>query len=379
MDLVWQLALIILAVKSAGLICRKLKQPEVLGKLLAGVILGPSILNLLTVTGPIKAMAELGVILLMFLAGLETELKRFRETGKASAFSALGGIVLPLAGGLWLALSFDMSLKAALFVGITLTATSVSISVQTLREMGKLQSKEGTTIMGAAVIDDILGIIMLSLLLGAVAGADSDDLVFLVAKIFIFFIAVFLVAKWILPPLLQLVERVGVHQGFVPLSISICLLLAYFSDLSGLATITGAYLAGIIMNQLGYTRLIYEKIDAISYNFFVPVFLVSIGLGIQISDLGGSIPFVLALTAMAVITKVLGGGLGAMLGGFPVSNSVAVGTGLVSRGEIALIVASLGLNKGLISGDIFASIVAMVLLTTMATPLFLKMTMKNIK
>lgn len=375
-SIILQLAIILIAVKTAGLISRKMKQPAVFGKLLIGIIIGPSVLNILTGTQFLKGLAEVGVILLMFLAGLETELDRFRETGKVSILSAIGGVVFPLAGGIWLGLTFDMTLKQAIFIGITLTATSVSISVQTLREMGRLRTKEGFTILGAAVLDDILGIIILSLLLGVVAGADSDDLLVLILKIAVFLLGTVFVGKWVVIKAFQFAKRAGVRQGLVPLGLIFCFLLTYLAQLGGVANITGAYLAGILINVAGFGNVVYDKVESLSYNLFVPVFLISIGIGTQVADIGNSLTFVGLLIVVAILSKALGGGMGALLGGFNLRNSLAVGTGLVSRGEIALIVASLGLSKGLITGNIFVSLVVMVLVTTVITPLMLKWSLK---
>jgi len=376
-SLLIQLAIIILAVKAAGLLSRKLKQPAVFGKLLVGIIIGPSFFNLLTSTPVIQAMAEIGVILLMFLAGLETDLQKFRETGTASVLSALGGVILPLVSGIWLGLLFGFSLKIAVFIGITLTATSVSISVQTLKEMGRLQSKEGMTILGAAVLDDIIGIIILSILLGVVAGAESDDLVFLIVKIMVFLLGSWVVGRRVVPVVFRLARGMGVREGLVPLGIVLCLVLAYLAEMGGLASITGAYLAGLLIKSCGFSPIIYDKVESISYNLFVPVFLINIGLSTSVADLGGSLLFVVALVLVAVASKAVGGALGARMAGFSISSSAAVGTGLVSRGEIALIVAAMGMNKGIIDGNMFVSLVVMVLITTVMTPVLLKMALNK--
>jgi Kef-type K+ transport system membrane component KefB len=371
-SLLIQLAIIILAVKAAGVLSRKLKQPAVFGKLLVGIVIGPSFFNLLTTTPVIQAMAEIGVILLMFLAGLETDLKKFRETGTASVLSAMGGVALPLAGGIWLGLVFGFSFKVAIFIGITLTATSVSISAETLREMGRLQSKEGMTILGAAVLDDIIGIIILSVFLGVAAGAESDDLVFLVIKILVFLLGTWLVGRRVVPAIFRAAKGMGVREGLVPLGMVLCLVLAYLAEVGGLASITGAYLAGLLIKSGGFSPIIYDKVESISYSLFMPVFLINIGLSTSVAELGGSLFFAVALVLLAVASKAAGGALGAKLAGFSVSSSVAVGAGLVSRGEIALIVAALGMNKGIIDGNMFVALVIMVLITTVSTPLLLK-------
>lgn len=371
-NLLIQLAIIILAVKVAGLLSRKLKQPAIFGKLLVGIIIGPSFFNLLTSTPVIQAMAELGVILLMFLAGLETDLEKFRESGTASVLSALGGVVLPLASGIWLGLLFGFSLKVAVFIGITLTATSVSISVQTLKEMGRLRTKEGFAILGAAVLDDIIGIIILSVLLGVMAGAESDDLIFLLGKIIVFFLLTWLLGRALVPKAFRLAQKFGVREGLVPLGIVFCLTLAFLSEAGGLASITGAFLAGLLIKSGGFSHIIYDKVESISYSLLVPVFLINIGLSTKVSDLGTSFLFVVALVLVAVASKAIGGAVGARMAGFSIISSTVVGAGLVSRGEIALIIASLGLNRGIIDSNMFVSLVIMVLVTTVITPILLK-------
>ena len=371
-NMLLQIGTIILVVKAAGLLSRRFKQPAVFGQLMAGIILGPSLLKLLSTTPLINGMAEIGVVLLMFLAGMETDIKKIAENGGASVLSALGGIILPLAGGIGLGVAFGLSLKVAIFLGVTLTATSVSITVQTLRELGKLQTREGTTILGAAVLDDILGIIMLSILLGILAGAESDDLAFLILKILLFLIATWMLGRALVPAGFRLVRNLGVSQGLVPLGLAFCFALAYLSQLGGLASITGAYLAGLLLKESGYANIMYESVETLSNNIFIPVFLVNIGLSAQIADLGSSLSFVGLLVLVAIFTKLLGGAIGAKLAGFPVFSSLAVGAGLVSRGEIALIIAALGLSKGIIDNSMFVSLVVMVLMTTVLSPVLLK-------
>ena len=371
-NMLLQIGTIILVVKAAGVLSRRFKQPAVLGQLMAGIILGPSLLKLLSTTPLINGMAEIGVVLLMFLAGLETDVKKIAENGGASVLSALGGIILPLAGGICLGIAFGLSLKVAIFLGVTLTATSVSITVQTLRELGKLQTREGTTILGAAVLDDILGIIMLSILLGILAGAESDDLAFLIIKILAFLAATWVLGRALVPAGFRLARNMGVVQGLVPLGLAFCFVLAYLSQLGGLASITGAYLAGLLLKESGYANIMYESVETLSNNIFIPVFLVNIGLSAQIADLGSSLSFVGLLVLVAIFTKLLGGAIGAKLAGFPVFSSLAVGAGLVSRGEIALIIAALGLSKGIIDNSMFVSLVVMVLMTTVLSPVLLK-------
>lgn len=371
-NILLQLAVIILAVKGAGALSRRCQQPAIFGQLMAGVVLGPSVLNVMTANAVIHGFAEIGVVLLMFIAGLETDLHKIKETGAAPLLSALGGIVLPLAGGIGLGLFFGMELTTAIFLGITLTATSVSISVETLRQLGRLQSKEGFTILGAAVLDDIIGIINLSLLLGIMAGAANEALALLIVKMILFLLGSWLVGLKLIPKVFNWADRLGATVGLIALGICFCFALAYLSKLGGLASITGAYLAGLIIKESGLGTIMHREVESLNHHIFLPVFLFNIGISAEISQITNILGFVVLLVLVAVTTKVVGGALGAKIGGFSLNSAITVGAGLVSRGEIALVMASLGLSTGIIQGQMFASLVMMVLVTTLLTPLMLK-------
>lgn len=373
-NLLVQLIIIIGAVKLAGTLSDKLKQPTVFGKLLVGIIIGPSVLGLIHETDTLKLLAELGVIILMFLAGLETDVEEFKKAGFASSLTAIGGVALPMGVGTLYAMSAGYTGFIPLFIGTVLTATSVSISAQTLRELGRLRSKVGMTILGAAVIDDVLGIIVLTLVLGlAGAGAGGPSAVTMVIiKMGLFFVLATFLGKMAIPPVLKWLHRTPVNQGLTAAALIIVFLFAVVAEESGVAGITGAYIAGIIMGTTKYKDEIMEKSEALGYSFLIPVFFVGIGLQAQVRSLGSGLVFVIILSLIAVLTKIIGCGLGARIAGFKWNKSLVVGVGMVSRGEIALIIAAIGLEQKLVDPPLYTAIVIMVLVSTIVTPPLLK-------
>lgn len=371
------LVMILFFVKIAGHFTKKMGQPAVMGELLVGLILGPTMLGWLHPTDFIKELAEIGVILLMFLAGLETDIDEFKKTAYGSSLVAVSGVVFPFIGGFAAGVLFGYDYTTAIFIGTLLVATSVSISVQTLRELGKLQSKEGVTILGAAVLDDVLGIIILSVVIGFAAGGESGgsvlDIVILLAKILLFFVVTFLTGKYILPRLFQWGARLMTTEMILTLGIISALGLAYLAEMFGLAGIVGSYFAGLMLSLTKFRHELFEKIEVISFSFFVPIFFVSIGLIAQVSGVTGTMIFHIAiLTIIAILTKLVGGALGAKLGGFNTRSSLGIGSGMVARGEVGLIVGSIGLSKGLIDHELFTATVVIVLVTTLVTPPLLK-------
>ena len=314
----------------------------------------------------------------MFVAGLETDLREMRRIGKVAFWSAAGGVVLPMAGGMLTAVAFGLPLYwEGVFVGTILTATSVSISAQTLLELGVLRSREGSTILGAAVIDDVMGIIVLSVVVGlANAGATAGlaGAALLVGRIGAFFALALLggryfgaVAGW--------ARRLGVSQGLLAMVTVIAFMYAWAAEyVGGIAAITGAYVAGVLFTQTPFKKEIDEGIHPLTYSVFVPVFFVSIGLSANARDLGGRVAFTLVLLAVAVIGKVAGCGLLARLFGLSTLESARVGIGMISRGEVGLIIAGYALTHGLIGREIFSASVVMVLATTMMTPPLLRLT-----
>lgn len=372
-----EIALILVAVKIAGHLSKKIGQPAVFGELLVGVILGPSLLGWVQQSDMLRDLAEIGVILLMFLAGLETDVNEFKRTAYGSTLTAVGGVVLPLLAGFGIGLLFGYNYSTSIFLGTVLVATSVSISVQTLRELGKLQSKEGVTILGAAVLDDILGIITLSIVIGFVASDEGSGslagILFLLVKIIVFFLITILLGRTLLPRLFRAVSGLLTTEVVLTFGIVTALAFAYFAEMLGMAGIVGSYFAGLMLSLSNYREELFEKVETISFSFFVPIFFVSIGVTAQVQNFTMEILyFIVILTLVAVLTKLIGGGLGAKLAGFNWRSSTIIGAGMVARGEVGLIVATIGLQKGLIDQNLFTAAVIIVLVTTLVTPPALK-------
>jgi Kef-type K+ transport system membrane component KefB len=315
----------------------------------------------------------------MFVAGLETDLAEMRRVGKVAFWAAFGGVVLPMAGGITTAVLFGLPLYwEAVFIGAILTATSVSISAQTLMELGALRTREGATILGAAVIDDVMGIIVLSFVVAfAMASGGSADLagVALIIVRMVAYFAVALAAGRLLAPLLRAVSRLPVTQAVLSASVVIAFVYAWAAEYGGgVAAITGAYVAGVLLAQTPFKRQIDAGVHPLTYSIFVPLFFIGIGLQANGRELGPSALFTATLILVAIAAKFLGSGLFARLCGFSTAESVRVGAGMISRGEVGLIVAGYGLSHGLIGQQVFSASVVMVLVTTMVTPLVLRLT-----
>jgi len=367
-----QLIVILAAAKLAGHLSARLGQPTVLGQLLAGVLIGPAVLGWVENSDLIKELSTIGVILLMFIAGLETDVKEFRRNAKAATYVGLGGVVLPFMGGYASGLWLGLGVLESMFFGLVLTATSVSITVQALREMGKLKSKEGLAILGAAVLDDILVIILLAFLMSFMGGDVSVGLV--IGKKFAFFaVALLLVWKGV-PWLMQKLSGFKVPQAPLAAALLLCFSFAYFAEYTGVAAIIGAYLAGIAIGFTSYGHSIMEKTEMVGYSLFVPIFFISIGFNAKFDGLGEYAWMLIPLSLLAILTKLVGSGLGARLAGYGWRSSFAVGSGMVSRGEVAVILAALGLESGILDSNLFTVLIVVILVTTIAAPPLLKAT-----
>ena len=384
--LLW-IALILISTKVLGLLCKAVHLPEVVGALLAGVILGPSALGLMSMEGDtgtlLTYVAEMGVIFLMFSAGLDTDLKELKANIGASFVTALIGVIVPLIGGMiGYALYFGEDLSnydqmlQSLFVGVVLTATSVSITVETLREMGRLSGKVGMTILGAAIIDDILGMVVL-----AVVSSMKDTSVkptTVLIKIVLYFVLI-LILFMVTSRLEFAIEKNDHKRRVAIFAIAFCFILAYVSEIGfGIADITGAYFAGVMLCQSKIRDYVDVKIHDVSTVFFSCIFFASVGLK---DTLGGMTlkvcMFAVILTLIAIISKMVGCGLGAKICKFTWKESLQTGVGMISRGEVALIVAEKGRQVGLISEDLFAPIILVVIVTTLITPILLKVVFKG--
>ncbi|MBW3493268.1 cation:proton antiporter [Bacillus sp. FDAARGOS_1420] len=369
----FQIALILLSTKLAGDLSVRLGQPSVLGKLIVGIVIGPAIFGWIENSELLTQLSNVGVILLMFMAGLETDLEELNANRNSSLAVALGGIVLPFVGGYVAGLVVGMEQGNAVFLGLLLCATSVSISVQTLRDLGKMKTRESTTMLGAAVFDDILVVILLAFAMSFL-GTDDVNLTMIILKKVVFFASIILIGWKGVPAIMRWLSPLRVSESIVSAALIICFSFAYFGELLGIAGIIGAFAAGIAISQTNYKHEVEKKVEPIAYAMFVPVFFVSIGMNITFDGIGDQIWFILALTVIAVLTKLIGCGLGARMTGFDAKSSAIIGAGMVSRGEVALIIAGTGLSSGLLAQDYFTAIVIVVILTTMITPPMLKYT-----
>jgi Kef-type K+ transport system membrane component KefB len=381
------LAVILLAAKLAGYLSIRLGQPSVLGELLIGVVLGPSLVNLLhlpivqdEVLGEmIKMMGEIGVLFLMFIAGLELEFNELRQTRHVSALAGAMGVAVPVLLGWVVGVIFKMESNSAIFLGLTMGATSVSISAQTLMEMKVLRSKVGLGLLGAAVFDDILVILLLSIFFALTDGAGTllgVVLVFLRMLLFFGLAAAF--GLWILPRLLKWVRHLPISQSVLSLAIVTILGYGLAAELiGGMAAITGAFLAGLMFARNPEKGNLEPRISSLAYGFFVPIFFVDIGLGINLSSLAKGLVFAIVVIVVAIIGKFIGAGLGARWAGFSWRESAQVGAGMVSRGEVGLIVANLGVSAGLVTSAEFSAIVGMVIASTLITPPVLRWLFKE--
>lgn len=383
------LAIILIATKVLGIFSQKINMPAVVGALMAGIILGPSGMRLITLEGDtgtfIEYAADIGVIMLMFEAGLGTNIKDLRDNAVASFVTALAGVLVPLVGGTILYVCcFNVNINdysqmlSALFLGVILTATSVSITIETLKELGKLQGKVGTTILGAAIIDDILGMIVLTVITSLKNQEVSVLTMFF--KLLIYFAGLIGIAI-IFSKAKKIIEKHNRQRRTAILALAFCFLLAYISEVVfGIADITGAYFAGLMLCTMNVESYIERRTSIASYLIFSPIFFASIGLKVKINKIDSNIVlFTVLLLALAICTKVIGCGLGAKLCGNSYRESLQIGVGMISRGEVALIVAQKGNQCNMVDERLFAPIVIVVICTTVIAPIFLKWVMQDKK
>ena len=379
-DVFKDLAIIIIAAKFFGILARKCKAPQVVGEIIAGLIIGPSILGLVNQSDFLIEMAEIGVIILMFSAGLETDLKDLMKTGPIAALIACAGLFVPLILGALLYMAFygaapwgSEGFYKAVFVGTILTATSVSITVEALKEMGKLKGKVGTTILSAAIIDDVIGIIVLTFVMGF-KSPDSNPASVVVNTVLFFIFAI--VVGFVCFKIFKFVDNKYPHTRRIPIAgLALCLAMAYIAEkYFGIADITGAYVAGIILCSIRDSEYIASKMDTNSYILFGPVFFASIGLKTNLESLNVSILiFSIAFVAVGLISKIIGCSLMARICKFNMSDSLKIGVGMMTRGEVALIVSQKGLSVGLLTPVYFTSVILLIIVSSIATPIILKL------
>ncbi len=386
LDILLAIAIVIFAAKLGGYVTNRFGQPSVLGELLAGIILGPTVLDMLHVwpvfqateatEEAVKILAELGVIILMLLAGLELHLEELLQSSRVSALAGILGVLVPLGLGYGISILFGLGGVAALFMALTLAATSVSISAQTLMELGVLRSRVGLALLGAAVFDDIFVILILSISI-AFVGGTGGGLVTVGATVLgmvAYLVLAVAIGYWLLPRAISIVDRLPISRGVLAFTLVSCLLYAWAAEVLGsMAAITGAFLTGLFIGRTPFRGQIEQAIATMAYGFFVPIFFVNIGLEVNMRAIGGSaLWFAVAITLIAVVSKLAGSGIGGLLGGFSPKQSLQLGIGMISRGEVGLIVASFSLSAGYLQADDFSVAVFMVIIATLVTPPLLR-------
>lgn len=374
------LAIIIVFAKVFGILARKCKAPMVVGEIIAGLIIGPCLLGWVQPTDFILQMAEIGVILLMFSAGLETNLKEMIKTGPKALLIACAGVFVPLVGGALLYMCFygfsavgTPEFFKAVFIGTIMTATSVGITVEALREMGYLKGKIGTTILNAAIIDDIIGMIVLTVVIGF---NDPNSNPWMVVRNTVLFFCLALVGGYIAYKVFKKVDQRYPHTRRITIAgLALCLIMAYVAEhYFGIADITGAYVAGIILCNIRDSEYIARRLDINSYVMFGPIFFASIGLKTNIQNMDWSIlVFSLGFVAVALLTKIIGCGLISMACKMPAKHAIKVGVGMMTRGEVALIVAQKGMSVGLLDPVYFTSVILLIITSSILTPILLKL------
>jgi len=390
LQLAFELVIILVAAKAAGYLSTRLHQPSVLGELLVGVLLGPSLIDILhlpfikneALGATISELSELGVLLLMFIAGLELHLGELSSNRKVSLFSSVGGLLLSIGLGWGAGRLFGMSNATALLLGLALGATSVSISARTLMEMGFLRSRVGLSLLGAAVMDDILCIFAFAIFLAVTTGAGGLwGLVWLAARMALFLIIATAFGLWVLPRLVRMVSRLHISQGMVALAIITLLAYGIAAEVAGnMAAMIGAFLAGLMFARTPEKSLIEPGISALAYGLFVPIFFINIGLTVNLQTLQiNAIWLILVVTLAAIAGKLFGAAAGARLAGLPSGEAFQLGTGMLARGEVTLIIASMGIKTGLTTGSTLSAIVVVVLLSTLVTPPLLRIVFSHFK
>lgn len=371
LDFLVQLSIILAAATLGGFISKKLGQPAVLGQIIVGIVL--SLLSIEKIHF-IDNIAQIGVIFLMFIAGLETDVKELIDSGKSSSLIALGGVLMPgllVFGGMY-ALNPD-NIHMALYMGVISTATSVSISVQTLREMNQLRTKQGISILGAAIIDDIAGIILLTFVVAAVQPADgSVSIVSTLINIGLFFGIAALAGYGLTKLCRYCVGRVNLDSKIVTYAIIVCFALAFLSEELGVAAITGSYFAGVMFSMTPHRHKVSHEVNKIATSLFTPVFFVSIGMGVDLKAASSALGLGTVFIVLAVLGKLIGCGVGARISGFSAEKAVQIGVGMIPRAEVAIIIATLGVKMNVIGDRELAAVILMVLVTTIVTPTLLK-------
>lgn len=371
------LSVILLATLIGGQFSARLKLPAVVGELLAGIIVGPAVLNLVQPTEIIKVLSDIGVIFLMFLAGLDSDLKTLKKLLRPSVLVAGFGMIVPIIIAYMTGILFAFSQAESLFLGLTFSATSVSISVAVLQEMGRLEGKEGMTILGAAVADDLLSIILLSIVSGLTGVSEpgsnkGKDLILSLLTQAAFLILLVFVSVYVIPRLINLSQRLTLPVPETLVAMIIVVLASWGAEKVGLSNVIGAFFAGLALNRTSAQKTLKKNFTVIGYSSFIPIFFVSIGLNMSIKGILNDFILFFVLVIGSVFSKLVGAGLGAKIAGFSNSSALLVGTGMVSRGEMALVVAQMGLTNHLLAPAAYSTVIGAIIMTTVVSPFLLK-------
>lgn len=376
-ELLIALIVILLGTKLAGHLCQLINVPAVIGELLVGILVGPAVLQLVHPSDMIHVFSQIGVILLMFLAGLESDLDLLKKYLKPSVSVAIMGILLPLVLCGVVGSLFNLSLMSSLFLGIVFSATSVSISVQVLRDYRRLDSQEGSVILGAAVVDDIVVVLLVSIfstVLNMEGNFSLSPAFFwdLLGKKLLFFVVVYLVAKFAIQPILKFSKRIIATEAETAIALVLCFAFAVMSEMLGMSDVIGAFFMGLMLSRQPAKEQIEKRVVTIGYALFIPVFFVSIGLDLQFSAFKEHGLFILVLSVAAIVSKLVGGYISARTSKIDRHKAWIVGAGMVSRGEMALIIVQMGKTLGLVTGSIYSAIVVAIIIATLVSPLLIK-------
>lgn len=377
------LCLILVLTTLAGNFANRLGVPAVIGELVIGILIGPAILDWVQLNSLVNLFADIGVVILMFLGGLESNLELLMKYLRPAIVVATLGVIFPIAlmglASWW----WGFSALEALFIGVIFSATSVSISVAVLKEFHALSTREGATILGAAVADDIMGVVLLSLMIsllasqGIKAAGNQPNLAVVLIEQIAFFGGTYILVKWVAPYLMHLSERLVMASSVTIMSMVICLGMAWLADIVGLSGAIGAFFAGIAVAHTPYRAVLADHVEPLGNAIFIPVFFVSVGLNMTLDHMAENMGIIVGLTVLACLTKLIGCGLGARLCGFSWTSSSVIGTGMIARGEMGLITAQIGHQAGLLGDANYSAMILVIVLATILAPLLLKQTLKR--
>lgn len=375
MNFIGSLAFILLATTLAGHFSRRVGMPAVVAEILVGVIAGPAVLGLIHSSSLMTTFSDLGVIVLMFLGGLESDMSLLRKYLRPAIIVAVSGVIAPVVIIGITSHFFGFNWFEAIFIGVVFSATSVSISVEVLKEYGALATREGATILGAAVADDIIGVILLSImisLMGDKSGGNGSPLWLTLLEQVGFFVLCYAIIRWIAPVILDISDRILMTSSPIIASLIICFAMAWLADLVSLSGAVGAFFAGLAVAQTDFKKVAQASIEPIGYAIFIPIFFVSVGLDVTFSGLRDSLPFVIVMTILGVLTKLFGCGVGSRISGFTGRSTYIIGAGMISRGEMALITAQIGFSAHLLASEYYSDIILVIILVTIIAPFMLK-------